>query len=181
MPVCGKSLSFAQPLQSPCPGSGHFQPQKSSLSPPEVASSAPQSGHLEAKTTVGNLKVAARKKADRGKMPPLHTRRGGGNPWFYPETPVVPRWKDRRSRLFRRFQEQALHSPQSPGFHEDSEALAGFKARGCPPSAEVRPSVPPLRGSGKSEETPRRAKQALYALFGSSDGQRHSLRAKKAK
>ena len=134
MPVCGKSLSFAQPLQSPCPGSGHFHPQKSSLSPPEVAISAPQSGHLEAKTTVGNLKDTARKKADRGKMPPLHTRRGGGNPWFYPETPVVPRWKDRRSRLFRRIQEQALLSPQPTGFQEDSEALAGFKARGCPPS-----------------------------------------------
>ena len=74
MPVCGKSLSFAQPLQSPCPGSGHFQPQKSSLSPREVAISAPQSGHLEAKTTVGNLKNTARKKADRGKMPPPPTQ-----------------------------------------------------------------------------------------------------------
>ncbi|MGN0062507.1 MAG: hypothetical protein ACI382_09165 [Alloprevotella sp.] len=66
----------------------------------------------------------------------------------------MPRWKDRRSRLFRRFQEQALLSPQPPGFHEDSEALAGFKARGCPPSAEVRPSVPPLRGCGKSRAPP---------------------------
>ncbi len=161
MPVCGKSLSFAQPLQSPCPGSGHFQPQKSSLSPPEVASSAPQSGHLEAKTTVGNLKNTARKKENRGKMPSLpHKKRGRksvvlprnaccatlerqAEPPFPPFSGASPAFAP-VSGLSRRFRSvgrvQGARLPalrRSPSFR--AAAQGQREKRGNPPASETSP------------------------------------------
>lgn len=180
MPVCGKSLSFAQPLQSPCPGSGHFQPQKSSLSPPEVASSAPQSGHLEAKTTVGNLKVAARKKENRGKMPPPTQEEGAEIRGSTLKRLSCHVGKTGGAAFSAVFRSKPCIRPSLRAFTKIQKRWQGSRRAAARPPQK---SVLPCRRSGAAGKAvrPRRAKQAPYALFGSSDGQRHSLRAKKAK
>lgn len=155
MPVCGKSLSFAQPLQSPCPGSGHFQPQKSSLSPREVAISAPQSGHLEAKTTVGNLKNTARKKADRGKMPPPPTQEEGAEIRGSTLKRLLCHVGKTGGAAFSAvFRSKPCFRPSLRAFRKIQKRWQGSRRAAARPPAEVRPSVPPLRGCGKSRAPP---------------------------
>lgn len=166
MPVCGKSLSFAQPLQSPCPGSGQFCPSK---------------WPLGGENHCGKPEEHRPKKGGQGQNAAPHTQEEGaeirGSTLKRLSCHVGKTGGAAFSAVFR---SKPCIRPSLRAFTKIQKRWQGSRRAAARPRQK---SVLPCRRSGDAGKAvrPRRAKQAPYALFGSSDGQRHSLRAKKAK